>query len=464
MQKSGIRTFYTILITQVLSMIGSRMTSFALGIWVFLETGDVTPLGLVAFFQVMGAFLAMGVGGILSDRYDRRIIMAVTDFGQALGTFALMLLFFTDSLAIWHIYVVAIFTAMLGGLQGPAFDAAVTQLVPDEHRARANSFRQMAGPAANIIAPAAAGGLYALLDVGGIMVLDLLTFGVAVLTLYFAHIPRPEVTDEGAQSHDASFWQQLTFGWRWMYRKRPLFLTALMATLANFFLMVHVVLFTPYILVHTDNNKAILGSVESLFGVGGVIGALLIGAWGGTKKRMNTILPIIIAQGLLLVAFGMARTPAGWFVISFSMALGFPIINTLFLTIMQQKVPPDIQGRVFATLGQISMMIQPIGVLMVGPLADHVFEPAVGTRDWDIVAPLVGDVAGSGMGLLYVVAGVMLTAVMVGAALTPMVRNMEALLPDYQSSADMATAAEPDAARDPLPTPPLSGQDVPAQA
>ncbi len=149
---TSIHTYYRILATQTLSMIGSAMTSFALGIYLFVETGDVTPLGVVSALGIGGRVIAMGLAGIISDRYDRRRVMVLSDIGQALATAVLMLLFFTDVLALWHVYLAALVTALTGAFQVPAFAASVTQLVPEDQRDRANSFSQLSGAMSTIIA------------------------------------------------------------------------------------------------------------------------------------------------------------------------------------------------------------------------------------------------------------------------------------------------------------------------
>lgn len=438
---NGTRTYYRIMGTQMLSMIGSQMTSFALGIYLFLETGDVTPLGLVAFFAVGGRILATGLAGIIADRYDRRQVMVMADVGQALGTLALMLLFFAGVLALWHVYVVTLFSALAGAFQAPAFSAAVTQLVPEDQRDRANSFGQLTGAVSNIVAPVLAGALYALLSVGGIMVLDLLTFGVAIMVIFLSDIPRPQVSAEGLASQQEPLWQQLTFGIRWLWKARPLFYATLMATLANFFLMPVMVLNTPYILTLTDNNKALLGTIQAAFGVGGVVGALLIGSVAVKRQwRVPIILAVLTLEGAVLMLYGIVQAPVGWMLLGFITLASLAVVNTLFMSLVQLKTPADIQGRVMATIMQLAMLTQPLAVLLVGPLADAVFEPAVGGAGWELVAPFVGESAGSGMGLIIVLAGLLNGLAMLTMSANPQLRQLDDILPDYNASAAPAIA------------------------
>jgi hypothetical protein len=139
----------------------------------------------------------------------------------------------------------------------------------------------------------------------------------------------------------------------------------------------------------------------------------------------------------------------------FWLMVPIPIINAAFMSIMQLKIPPDLQGRVFAALGQMSMLLMPVAYLVAGPLADRLFEPAVSRSGWGIVAPLVGSRAGSGMGLIMLLCGGLVAVVSVIAYAVPAFRHMEVTLPDYLpvavtspegEASEVPTAATPAAA------------------
>jgi DHA3 family macrolide efflux protein-like MFS transporter len=159
--KTGMRTFYTIVITQALSMIGSRVTGLALGIYLYNQTGDATPLSIVAFFTLLPMALMTSISCIFADRFDRRRLMALADFGQAIGTVLLILSFASGAFQIWHLYVIVMIQSIFSVFQGPAFMASMTMLVPEDQRPRANTIYQMAGPLSGIFAPAIAGVVYA---------------------------------------------------------------------------------------------------------------------------------------------------------------------------------------------------------------------------------------------------------------------------------------------------------------
>ncbi len=430
--RSSLRTFYILILTQTFSLIGSEMTSFAVSIWVFRESGNVTPLTLAAFFAAVSRIIAPSFAGVLADRWDRRHVMVLADAGQAVGTLLLMVSFLSGTFELGHLYAVSALQAAFAMFQGPAFSASVTMLVPDEQRDRANAIQQMRGAAAGLIGPTLAGALFALIGAPGVMAVDLFTFGVAIVVVGLVRIPRPAQSAEG-RAMQGALWRETLVGFRYLWARRPLFIMICTATMVNFFFDAVGVLITPYVLSITGSETS-LGLLLSLFSAGALVGGLIMSAWGGTRPRVRTIFPGIVITGLLFSALGVARSPLTLGAIAFSMMVPLPMVNAAFAAILQFKVPPDLQGRVFAAVSQLAMLFSPIAFLLSGPLADRVFEPAVGGEAWMWFAPVVGSQAGSGIGLMTVFSGALVVIVSVAFYLLPSVRHMEATLPDYTAS------------------------------
>ncbi len=454
--RQTLRTFYTLIVTQVFSMIGSQMTSLAVGIWVFEHTGDATPLTLAAFFAAVPRIIAPSFAGVLADRWDRRYVMVLADAGQAVGTVVLMITFLTGTFALWILYMVAALQALFGLFQEPAFQASVTMLVPDEHRNRANAVQQITGPAAGLIAPAVAGLLITIIGAPGVMAVDLFTFFVAIGVVWMSHIPRPLQTAEGLAAQ-GTIWHEAAVGFRFLWARRPLFVTVFVATLINFFFSGVGVLGTPYLLSLFD-SRATLGLLLSVMSGSMVLGGIIMGVWGGTSRRTTMIFPGIISAGFFMVLMGIARTPLLMGAVMSLMLLPLPMVNAAFMSLFQAKTPPDVQGRVFATVTQISMFFMPLAFLLSGPLADHVFEPAVGGSSWNLFAPIVGTHAGAGIGLMAVVGGTMVSLITLAFYLNPRIRHLEDILPDYnpavsEQDADDLDAADTSRGRESGPTP-----------
>ncbi|MCD4687423.1 MAG: MFS transporter [Anaerolineae bacterium] len=442
-RQRSLRTFYTLILTQTFSLIGSQMTGIALGIWVYQDTGSATPLALVAFFSAVPRIIAPSFAGVLADRWDRRYVMVIADIGQAVGTALLMFSFLFGTFALWQLYVVSAVSAAFAMFQGPAFQASVTMLIPDDQRDRANALQQLTGPAAGIVAPMLTGLIFAAVNVAGEMAIDLFTFIAAMIVVMLVHIPRPEQTAEG-RAAQGTLWQEAQVGFRYLWERRPLFMMLLSAMCANFFFNMVGVLFTPYVLSLTGSETT-LGVLMSVMSAGAIVGGIIMGVWGGTPPRIHTILPGIMITGLLFGVFGITRAPVLMGMALFGMMIPLPIINAAFMSVLQIKTPADLQGRVFAAVTQIAMLLSPISYLLAGPLADQVFEPAVGTAAWDVVAPLVGTQEGAGIGLMAVIAGTLIILSSAAFYALPMVRHMEATLPDYE-----AVAAEEVSAEDPV--------------
>lgn len=214
-----LRTFYVLTITQMLSLIGSGMTGVAVGIRVFAETGDATPVLLAGFFAALPMMLAGSFAGVLVDRWERKRVLVWCDVGQAVGTLLLLLSFLSGVFELWHLYTIALIQGALGMLQRPAMEATVALMVPPDHLDRANVIRQMSGPAAGIIAPVLAGMLYALVGVVGVMLVDLATFVVAVVVIARSTIPQPP-HESGAAP--ASIWAEYRSGLAFLWERRTL--------------------------------------------------------------------------------------------------------------------------------------------------------------------------------------------------------------------------------------------------
>ncbi len=428
-KQRNLRTFYTLIITQTFSLIGSRMTEFALGIYLFNQTGEVTPLALVALFSFIPQVAVAGIAGVLADRWDRRYVMILSDTGQAVGTIILLVTFMTGSFQVWMLYLVTFLQAIFGVFQQPAFTASVTMLIPDSQRDRANAIEQLTGPSAGVIAPIFAGVLYAEAGLNGVIGIDLITFVVAVIVVLLIRIPRPDQTAEG-RAMQGSLLSESVGGLRFLWKWRSLFALTLQISLVNFLFSGAAILFTPYLLARTG-SEATYGTLMGVFSLGAIAGGIVIGLWGGTKPRIHTIMPGIITAAFFLIIVGLAQTPLLLAIALFLTCFPTAMINAVAMSLLQAKVAPDIQGRVFAATGQISRLLIPLAYLLVGPLADNVFEPAVGAAGWDRVAPLVGDSAGAGMGLLIVIAGSVLLVTTSLVYALPRIRHMEAELPDY---------------------------------
>jgi DHA3 family macrolide efflux protein-like MFS transporter len=428
-------TFYTLLLSQTFSLIGSQMTSLALGIWIYETTGDATPLTLVAFFAFLPRVLTVGFAGVFADKYDRRYVMALADAGQAIGTIILLSVFLLGIFQLWHLYLVAVIQAVFGVFQAPAFQASITMLIPDKHRDRANAIQMLTGPLAGIIAPSFAGALYAFVGLSGVITVDLVTFLVGVIVVLLVDIPKPDKSKAAAQA-GLSFWSQAFAGLRYVWESRSLFYIFCLMGINNFFIAGMMVLRTPYVLSRTNHDEIALGLIMSVASAGSIGGTILMSIWGGFRPRIHNVLIGSTMMGLSLFLVGTQSNPIFIAVAACFGAIFPPIINASLISILQIKVPHDLQGRVFAAIQQMSMTLMPLSYLLVGQLADNVFEPQAQSA-WAF-SGLVGSGAGAGIGLMHLIAGAIVMIVALAFYAWPAVRHLEQILPDYVVGSEAA--------------------------
>lgn len=438
-----LRTFYILAVTQVLSIVGSAMTSLAIGIRVFGDTGNVTPLMLASFCSALPLMVGGSVAGVFADRWNRRLILLFADVGQALGTAVLLWSFATGAFQLWHLYAVALVNGTFAMFQRPAMDASVTMLVPDSQRDRANAIRQVTGPAAGVLAPVITGFVYTIVGVTGVMAVDLATFVVAVTVVSLLEIPQPAPCQQETSRQGAILWAEYRAGFAFLRDRRILLYLMVYAALINFLLAGPMTLSTPYLVTLTGSTQ-LLGLLLGALNLGIVVGGAVMIIWGGTRPRIHGIMLGLLLRAFWLAAYGVVRTPP-----LLSMALFFifftnPLVDASFASIVQAKTPPALQGRVFAILFQLMYIVNPLSVLLTGLLVDNVLEPAAGTPAWVAVEPLVGAQPGSGMGLLMVTAGVLMFAATAAVYAWPRARRVERDLPDYGGDGAERAGGKPD--------------------
>lgn len=437
-QRSGsMAAFVFIWFGQAVSMLGTGMTQFALTIWAYQLTGSATALALVGFFSYAPVVLVSPLAGALVDRWNRKLVMMLSDLAAGLSTIVVFILYSTGNLEIWHLYVTGAFAAVFGAFQFPAFSAAMSLMVPKEQYTRANGLVSLAESATIIVAPVLAGILLTVIGINGILIIDMVTFIFAVLCVAVVFIPQPETSATGREAQ-GSLWQESLYGFQYIWRRKSLLGIQLTFTISNFFFAIGMVLIAPMVLARTDNNELALGTVQSFLGVGGVVGALLLSAWGGPKRRIHGVLAGFILSSLLGQSLmGIGQSVPVWSAAAFFSMLVLPFINGSNQSIWQSKVAPDVQGRVFATRRLIAQIAGPLGMLIGGPLADQVFEPAMsaGGALAQLFGPLVGTGPGAGMALILVFTGILGATAGVVGYLTPAIRNAESLMPDHDAMA-----------------------------
>lgn len=423
------RAFLIIWFGQLISTLGSGLTSFALGVYVYQRTGSVTEFSLAVLSASIPGILLSPIAGVVVDRWDRRGILILSDTGAALSTLAIWVLLGSGKLEIWHIYVANVFNAALGAFQSPAYMASTTLLVPKKYFGRASGLGQLSGAISMILTPILAGFLVVMIKLDGVILIDFATFLFAVITLAVVRIPMPERSVEGKDA-PGSLWRGAGFGWVYLKARPGLLGLLVLFAFINFALAFHSVLFTPLILSFADADM--LGSILSVGGLGLLVGGTIMSAWGGTPRKIISLMGSLFAFGLAIGLAGLRPDPKLVGASSFVFFLLLPVAQGSSQAIWQSKVAPDIQGRVFATRSLISSMIRPLAMVIAGPLADRVFEPLMlgNSPLAGLLVTFTGSGPGRGIGVIFVVMGLFICLAVGIACLNPHIRNVEAELPD----------------------------------
>lgn len=431
--RRGMRTFLLIWLGQLFSILGSGLTSFAVGVWIYQQTGQATPFALTVLFGNLPRLLAMPAAGSLADRWNRRLIMILADTGAALGTVTLAFLLFFGNLQVWHIYIIVAVASVFSAFQEPAYMASITMLVPKKDFARANGMIQMGQAIGSIVTPLLAGILFVAIGLKGIILIDLTTFCLAVTPLFIVRIPQPELKESVNEKKTVS--GDFAKGWQFVRSRSGLFGLLLYYAMVNFLLNFVAVLMTPMILA--VYSAEVLGGVQMADGLGMLGGGLLMSTWGGPKtRRIPKVIGFITLAVLGLVVAGLRANPffpgTGFFILLFFV----PIASGTSMAVWQSKVPPEMQGRVFSVRSLISQSMMPLAFLISGPLADYVFEPMMrdgGALANTAVGGLLGVGPGRGIGLMFVISGLLAIIVSGLAYLNPHIRELEQELPDAVS-------------------------------
>lgn len=433
----GLRVFIIVWLGQLVSLLGTSITRFAVTLWAWEVTGQATALSLAAFFGVIPIMLMSPIAGALVDRWNRKLVIMLSDLGAVGATVLLFILSATGNLEIWHIYLTSFIAGTFESFQYPAFSASITTMVDKEQYARAGAMMGMAEMVSGIFAPILATAFYATIHLEGVLLLDIATCLIAILTIAIVHIPQPAVSPDSQDEGKGSLFKEAIYGFQYIWKRPSLFGLQMFFFVGNFLYGVMSVLISALILSRTDNNQLILRDFASIMALGGLVSSFIISVWGGPKRRINGVLWGWGLAGIFpIIGLAVGQTPIVWLASGFIGALAIAVVNPSNQAIWQSKIPPHIQGRVFSARRLIAQFSGPFALLIAGPLADYVFEPAMQSEGWmlDLFGGIVGTGTGSGIAVMFLIIGCLIVVMSITAYLIPVIRNVEDIIPDHQDS------------------------------
>jgi len=430
---AGFAGFTTMWLGQLLSAVGTRMTNFALGIWVWEATGKATDFVFLMFFAFGATVVFSPIAGALIDRWDRRLTIVLADVGSAVATGAVLLLFLTGSVSVWQLYVVNAVTGAFLAFQVPAYSATITVMMEKGNYTRANAMMFAVRSLPVIFAPSLAAAMLAGANIELVLLVDLLSFLFAIGATFLVRIPPIPASGEAAP---ASLWRDSMYGFRYIRQRRSLVGLEAVLFAINLFASIGFVLLVPLILARTGNSEAQVGLVQTIGAIGGVAGALLLGTLKPTPHKMRRMLIAILLFSVVgRVLYGVGDTWLAWAVALLFVHLCIPFIDGYAQSIWQEKVAPEAQGRVFAARQFIEDLTVPLGAVIAGPVVDRLLEPWMrpGEPGAAMFGGLVGTGPGAGIGLIFVLVGVLGVGVAVVGWAVPSIRRIEAILPDHDA-------------------------------
>jgi DHA3 family macrolide efflux protein-like MFS transporter len=373
------KPFFLIWAGQAFSLLGSSLVQFALVWWLTRTTGSATVLAAATLVALLPEVFLGPFAGALVDRWNRRRVMIFADAAIALVTLGLAVLFWQGIVQVWHIYVALFIRSLGSSFHWPAMQASTSLMVPDDQLSRISGLNQALRGGMAIIAPPLGALLMELLPIYGVLSVDILTAIIAIFPLLIVTIPQPKAAVSQEILTPKRLWQDIVQGARFLATWPGALSLVLLASFLNFMLAPSGTLMPLLVKNHFNGTAWHLSALEAAVGIGIVIGGLVLGTWGGFKKRIITSLSGVVGIGLGVLLTGLVPNNLFYLAVGGVALMGFmsPIANGPLHAIMQARVPPEMQGRVFTLIGSACAAMMPISMLVAAPIAEW-----LGVRAW----------------------------------------------------------------------------------
>ncbi len=408
---------------ELVSAIGSGLTAFGLGVYVFEQTGKASAVAFVALLAYMPSILLSAIAGVLADRHDRRLLMVLGDSLSALGIAFILICMLRGETQLWQIYMGVTISAVFSSLLEPAYKATVTDLLTEEQYTKASGLVQVASSAKYLISPVIAGFLLAISDIKLLLVIDILTFFVTVIsTLAVRRGLAPKKSEQAK-----SFIRAFKDGWGAVSEKRGVLVLVIMTSVITFFLGFIQTLSTPMILAFSDSSA--LGTVETIAASGMLVTSVIIGTLPIKKDYVKMLTVSLFCAGIFMAMFGLRENIVLICVSGFLFFAMLPFANTSLDFLTRTNIENDLQGRAWGLIGVISQLGYVAAYALTGVLADYVFNPFLleGGILAGSVGKIIGTGSGRGTGFLIIIAGVLLCVTSVILYHVKSVRKLEKL-------------------------------------
>jgi MFS transporter, DHA3 family, macrolide efflux protein len=436
-EKMETRKFLILWQGQLVSIIGSGLTSFALGVWVYQKTGLVTLYGMIILMATLPGILIKPLAGLIADKFNRRTVILLSDLGSGLGILFIAIMIWTKHFEIWQIYLGVGFSSLCNGIQVPAYQAAITQLVPKDFYAQASGMMQGASSAYFLVSPILGSLLIGIIGINGIILFDFVTFLYAVGSIMWIEIPLPEKHDEGDITQGTVL-TQILGGLKYLKERIGLLVLLIVLFVNNFLFGFLIVLIGPMIL--SFSTPEMLGLGESISAVGMLVSSIAVVIYGAPKRIIKWLFSFLLISGISYGLIGVRPSFYSIVIPCFIFFLSLPFINVCIDTLLRKKVAHDLQGRVFALTGMITQIGVVLSYIVAGPIADKIFEPLFANGGLLVgnIGRIIGVGKGRGIGFIFIITGLTVVAVSLIAYSIPRVKLLEVELSDVNDKKEVS--------------------------
>ncbi|MFI6321051.1 amino acid adenylation domain-containing protein [Nonomuraea sp. NPDC050556] len=422
----SMKRFSAVAAGQLVSIIGSSLTEFAIPIWIYTTTGSLVRFALFSVLALVPGMLVSPLAGAIVDRYDRRRVMLAGDVAAGATQLALGVLLWTGNLQMWHIYPLLVCLSVALTFQRLAYGSAIPQLVPKRYLGHANGIVQMITGTSQLVVPLVAVGLMSLIGLGGILVIDVVSYTAAIATVLLVRFPAAM-----AWRRRETLVAEMINGWKYTWGNRGFRSMLLFFAVLNIFLSPLFLLLTPLVLGFGTLQD--VGRVSFAGGLGVFVAGLVLTAWGGPRgRRMRGVMLATLALAVACLVTGVRPDLLVIGVGAFGMSFGLTMLNGIYATIIQVKVPQRFHGRVIALNTLIAWSTLPIGFGLIAPFGSSVFEPllAPGGALASSVGEVIGTGGGRGIGFMYLLFSVAIAVIVLVAMRVRALARFDDEVPD----------------------------------
>ncbi|HEX9062961.1 MAG TPA: MFS transporter [Clostridia bacterium] len=402
-QNRVFKKFLVVWIGQLISSIGSGLTAFALGVFVFQKTNSATSFSLIILSSFLPSFILLPFTGVLADRFDRKKMMIIGDAGAVTGLLYILLTMSFGDIRIWHTYIGVALSSVFSAIQNPAYKAAVSDLVSEELYSQASGLIQLAGSAQYLISPVVAGILMSIFDIKLILKIDIATFIIAVAAVFM-------ITKQGSisrKNEGQNFINDMVDAFRYLNSRKGVLMLVLMVSLVCFYIALLQSLFGPMMLAITDSRT--LGIALSISASGMLLSSLVIGVRGIGKNKVFILSAFLTLAGMFYALMGMFTSVTVITIFGFLFFFTLPFVNTNLEVLIRSNVDNEKQGRVWAIVYSVSQVGYILAFGSAGFLADRLFNPLFYSNGpfAQILKGIIGTGQGRGIGLMFVISGIL---------------------------------------------------------